>query len=85
MSTERIGSARSRVLDAVDVETYLVCSSAQEGRDLARLLGRELNLGDVDVMFEEFDGYGVRVRLRAMVHKPATRYAWLGEAQEGGK
>ena len=85
MSTERLGPARSRVLDAVDVETYLVCSSAQEGRDLARLLGRELNLGDVDVMFEEFDGYGVRVRLRAMVHKPAARYAWLGEVQEGAK
>ena len=85
MSTGRTGPALSRVLDAVDVETYLVCSSAQEGRDMARLLGRELNLGDVDVMFEEFDGYGVRVRLRAMVHKPAARYSWLGEAQEGEK
>ena len=83
MSTERTGPALSRVLDAVDVETYLVCSSAQEGRNLARLLGRELNLGDVDVMFEEFDGYGVRVRLRAMVHRPAARYAWLGETPEG--
>lgn len=83
MGTERTGAALSRVVDAVDVETYLVCSSAQEGRDLARLLGRELNLGDVDVMFEEFDGYGVRVRLRAMVHRPAARYAWLGEAHEG--
>lgn len=82
MRTERPGPALHRVLDAVDVETYLVCSSPQEGRDLARLLGRELNLGDVDVMFEEFDGFGVRVRLRAMVHRPAARYAWLGEAQE---
>jgi hypothetical protein len=83
MPTERTGSALHRVLDAVDVETYLVCASAQEGRELARLLGRELNLGDVDVMFEEFDGFGVRVRLRAMVHRPAARYAWLGEAEAG--
>lgn len=85
MSTERTGPALARVLDAIDVETYLVCSTAQEGRDMARLLGRELNLGDVDVMFEEFDGYGARVRFRAMVHRPAARYAWLCEAQDGEK
>ncbi len=72
-------SALSSVLDALDIETYLVCSSVQEGHELARRLGRELNLGDVDVMFEEFDGYGIRVRLRAMVHRPAARYAWLDE------
>jgi hypothetical protein len=70
-------TALSRVIDAIDVETYLLCGSAQEGHELARRLGRELNLGDVDVMFEEFDGYGVRVRFRAMVHRPAANYAWL--------
>lgn len=72
-------SALSRVVDAVDVETYLLCDSAQEGHELARKLGRELGLGDVDVMFEEFDGYGVRVRFRSMVHRPAARYGWLDE------
>ncbi len=77
-------SALSHVIDAVDVETYLLCGSAQEGHELARLLGRELNLGDVDVMFEEFDGYGMRVRLRALVHRPAARYAWLEEKTEQG-
>lgn len=77
-------TAFSSVLDALDIETYLVCSSLQEGHDLARRLGRELNLGDVDVMFEEFDGYGIRVRLRAMVHRPAARYAWLEEGSAEG-
>jgi hypothetical protein len=74
--------AISHVLDAIDVETYLVCASVHEGHELARRLGRELNLGDVDVMFEEFDGYGVRVRFRSMVHRPAARYGWL---DKGGK
>jgi hypothetical protein len=78
-------SALSRVIDAIDIETYLVCPSAQEGHELARRLGRELNLGDVDVMFEEFDGYGIRVRLRAMIHRPAARYAWLAEDSGEGK
>lgn len=79
-----MSSAFDRVMDAVDVETYLVCSSREEGQAMARRLGREMNLGDVDVMFEDFDGYGVRVRLRAMIHRPAARYAWLGGAEEGG-
>ncbi len=66
-----------RIMDAVDVETYLVCRDAEEGKALALQLGRELNLGDVDVMFEEFDGYGVRVRLRKYIHKPGNEYRWL--------
>uniref|UniRef100_A0A7V4LCG5 Uncharacterized protein n=1 Tax=Desulfobacca acetoxidans TaxID=60893 RepID=A0A7V4LCG5_9BACT len=73
MGSDRAGRAMSHVLDAVDVETYLVCASAHEGRELARLLGREMNLGDVDVMFEEFDGYGVRVRLRPPPELPPDR------------
>ena len=47
-------------------------------------IGETQYLGDVDVMFEEFDGYGVRVRLRAMIHRPAARYGWLGESEEPG-
>ena len=78
-------SAISHVIDAIDIETYLLCSSLQEGHELSRRLGRELNLGDVDVMFEEFDGYGVRVRLRAMIHRPSARYSWLSEEKEPGK
>ncbi len=64
-------------MDAVDVETYLVCRDAEEGKALALQLGREMNLGDVDIMFEEFDGYGVRVRLRKYIHKPGNEYRWL--------
>ncbi len=66
-----------RIMDAVDVETYLVCRDAEEGKALALQLGREMNLGDVDIMFEEFDGYGVRVRLRKYIHKPGNEYRWL--------
>ena len=73
--------ALAHVVDALDIETYLVCRDAREGHALALQLGRELNLGDVDIMFEDFDGYGVRVRLRATIHRPAGHYGWL----EGGK
>ncbi len=78
--------ALDNVLDGLDIETYLVCGSEHEGKDLALRLGHELNLGDVDIMFCEFDGYGVRVRLRKYVHRPGDPYRWLLASRgEGGE
>jgi hypothetical protein len=71
-------NAVSKVLDTIDLETYLVCRDEQEGKILALKLGHELNLGDVDIMFHEFDGYGMRVRLRKYVYRPGNEYHWLG-------
>ena len=65
------------IMDAIDIETYLVCRDESEGRTLALRLGQEMNLGDVDIMFQEFDGYGVRVRLRKYIHRPGAQYRWL--------
>lgn len=70
-------TAFDKVMDGLDIETYLVCSDRQEGKRLALQLGKEMNLGDVDIMFEEFDGYGMRVRLRKYMYKPGNIYRWL--------
>lgn len=72
-----MSTAMERVMDALDIETYLVCKDANEGKRLALQLGREMNLGDIDIMFEEYDGYGIRVRLRKYVYKPGNYYNWL--------
>ncbi len=72
-------SAMDAVMDGLDIETYLVCGSEREGKDLALRLGQELHLGEVDIMYQEFDGYGMRVRLRKYVHRPGEHYRWLGE------
>ncbi len=69
--------AMDRVVDTVDIETYLLCKNESEGKRLALQLGEDLNLGTVDIMFQEFDGYGIRVRLRKYIHKPGKHYAWL--------
>lgn len=74
-----VKKALDAVMDAIDIETYLVCRDANDGKSLALRLGQEMNLGDVDIMFEEFDGYGVRVRLRKYIHKPGAEYRWLGQ------
>lgn len=73
--------AIDRIMDAIDIETYIVCSSQIEGKKFALQLGQEMNLGEIDIMFEEFDGYGMRVRLRKYIHKPGNKYSWLKENQ----
>jgi hypothetical protein len=70
-------SAMSRIMDGIDIETYLTCQNEEEGKYFARKLGQELNLGEIDVMFSEFDGFGVRVRLRKYVVKPGDKYTWI--------
>lgn len=70
-------TAMNSVVDAIDIETYFACTDERQGHLLALRLGKEMNLGDVDVMFEEFDGYGSRVRIRKYVHRPAQQYHWL--------
>lgn len=72
-----MNKALDRVVDTIDIETYLLCKDESEGKRLALQLGEELNLGTVDIMFQEFDGYGVRVRLRKYIHKPGKEYGWL--------
>ncbi|MDY0080555.1 MAG: hypothetical protein RBR95_08200 [Ignavibacteriaceae bacterium] len=69
--------ALDSVMDAIDIETYLVCADPLEGKKLAMQLGTELNLGEIDIMYEEFDGYGMRVRLRKYIYKPGNNYLYL--------
>jgi hypothetical protein len=69
-------SARDRILDACDLETFLVCGSAEEGEKLGRRLMKELGFRDVDVVSCEMGGPGARVRLRGYVNRPSTTYSW---------
>jgi len=66
-----------RVVDALDVETFLVCETEDEGRSLAVQLVRDLGFRDVDLVFAEFMGHGIRVRVRAYVQRPGDLYPWL--------
>jgi hypothetical protein len=68
--------ALERVVDSLDVETFLVCRDKAEGERLGIQLMRELGFQDVDVVSLELGGPGARVRLRANIYKPGDRYAW---------
>lgn len=67
----------SRVLDAIDIETFLICKSEEEGRQLSKQLMLEIGFQDLDIVFIEHRGPGVRVRLRGYIHRPGDQYGWL--------
>jgi hypothetical protein len=70
-------TALEHIMDAIDIETYIICKDENEGKKLALQLGQEMNLGEVDIMYQEFDGYGMRLRLRKYVYKPGNVYKYL--------
>lgn len=67
----------AQVLDAVDVETFLVCESEEEGKRLILKMLEDFGFHDVDTVYVHFQGPGVRVRARGYVHKPGDYYGWL--------
>ena len=72
-----MANALDHVLDALDIETFLVCGSEDEGKRLALTMMEELGFKDVDPVFIKFQGSGVRVRVRAYINRPGDKYPWL--------
>jgi hypothetical protein len=72
-----MGKALSRVIDAIDIETFLYCKNEDEAKVLAESLAAELNLPHGDVVFLEQRGLGARVRIRSYIHHPGDHYQWL--------
>ena len=69
-------------MDAVDLETFIICGSETEGKGLALRLLRELGFADGDIVSIVFNGVGVRVRLRGTVYKPGDKYHWDADTPE---
>lgn len=66
-----------RIMDGLDIETFLVCASEDEGRRLMTNFMKDIGFSDVDIVFIQFQGPGVRVRARAYIHRPGDTYGWL--------
>jgi len=69
-------AARDKILDACDLETFLLCKSADEARQLGRQLMHDMGFRDVDIVSCEMGGPGARVRLRGYVNRPSAAYTW---------
>lgn len=70
-------NALDRVVDAIDIETFLYCKSEEEAFELAESLMHELNLPHGDVVFLEHKAWGARVRIRSYIHHPGDHYRWM--------
>lgn len=77
-----MANVMDKIMDGLDIETFLICGSEEEGRQLAVQLVKEWGFKDVDIVFIQFQGPGVRVRVRAYVHRSGDVYGWL---KPGGK
>lgn len=74
---------RSKIMDALDVETYFVCDNEAQGRTMMLDMLKQMGFTDVDIVFAQHIGPGIRVRGRAYVHRPADKYGWLNVAEGG--
>lgn len=70
------------VMDALDVETFLICDTEDEARSLAVELMKEMGFNDIDVVNLDFLGVGARVRARAYIHRSGDEYGWLQMNEE---
>ncbi|MBU4226875.1 DUF4032 domain-containing protein [bacterium] len=66
-----------RVIDSLDIETFIVCQDEEEGKKLGFQLMKDLGFKDVDNVFLEYSNGGARVRMRANIFKPGDHYRWL--------
>lgn len=67
----------NRVVDSLDIETFIVCQGEEEGKKLGIQLMKDLGFRDTDVVFIEYGNGGARVRLRANIFKAGDYYKWL--------
>ncbi|NLZ53948.1 MAG: hypothetical protein GX892_12545 [Thermoanaerobacteraceae bacterium] len=66
-----------KVMDAVDVETYLVCKNEEEAERFSMELMEKLGFQDISIVFVQHQGPGARVRVRGYIYKPGDNYSWL--------
>ena len=70
-------NALDRVVDSLDIETFIVCQDEKEGEKLGHQLVKDLGFKDADIVFVEYGNGGARIRLRANIFKAGDHYRWL--------
>ncbi|AEE91501.1 conserved protein of unknown function [Tepidanaerobacter acetatoxydans Re1] len=66
-----------KIMDAIDIETYIVCKNEDEAEKFAMELMEKLGFKDTSIVFIQHRGPGARVRARGYIYKPGDRYGWL--------
>jgi len=66
----------NRVVDAIDLETVILCTSEAEAKGIGLELLKALGFKDGDIVSVDFTGMSARVRLRGNIFKPGDKYNW---------
>ncbi len=66
----------NRVVDAIDLETVVLCTSEAEAKGIGLELLKALGFQDGDIVSVAFTGMSARIRLRGNVFKPGDKYHW---------
>jgi hypothetical protein len=72
-----MNSPRDQIVDALDVESFLLCESEQEAKDLIARLMQSMNITRHVIVSLDFNGPGAHFRVRGYMNKPGDRYTWL--------
>lgn len=65
------------VMDAIDIETFVVCDDDEEAKKIGLALAQHMGLPEGDIVFVEKLGPGARIRIRGYLHRPGDSYRWL--------
>ena len=72
------------IVDAIDIETFILCDTEEEGKRMMLDYVSAIGLTDSDIVFIEFSGMGARVRARGYAYRPGDNYQWLNKYSGGG-
>jgi hypothetical protein len=70
-------TARDAIVDALDIESFVLCESEKEAKELISRLMESLGLGRFVTVSLDFNGPGAHFRVRAYMNKPGDNYTWL--------
>lgn len=68
---------RDRIVDAVDVESFVLCESEREAREVIAQLMTAMGFDRHVIVSLDFNGPGAHFRARGYVNQPGDRYTWL--------
>jgi len=71
--------SRDTIVDALDIEGFVLCESEEEAKELVGKLMQSLGLSRFVIVSLDFNGPGAHFRVRAYTNKPGDNYTWLKE------
>ena len=70
-------TARDTIVDALDIESFVLCESEKEAKELIAQLMHSLGLARHVIVSLDFNGPGAHFRARTYMNKPGDSYSWL--------